>query len=43
MSLRYVVALLVLFWIGPVWAVETPTATLAAIQRAVDGNDYLLL
>ena len=43
MSLRYVVALLVLFWAGQIWAAEPPTAALAGIQRAIDGNDYALL
>lgn len=43
MSLRYVVALLALFWAGPVWAVEPPAAALSGIQRAIDGNDYALL
>jgi hypothetical protein len=43
MSLRFAVALLVLFWAGPAWAAEPPAAALAGIQRAIDGNDYVLL
>jgi len=38
----YIVMILV-FWAGIAWAAEPPAASLANIQRAIDGNDHVLL
>jgi len=40
---RCIFVLTLVFWSFSGWAVESPIATLANIQRAIDGNDYLLL
>lgn len=40
---RYVLVLALVLSLAPAQAAETPAASLAAVQRAVDGNDHALL
>ena len=40
---RYIFVLAFVLCFAPAWAVEPPDASLANIQRAVDGNDHALL